>query len=110
MKKSRRREFQESPPTPAPPKRRSWQSLFLWSSVAVSAVALAALAAYQFAPQLWAAADGGHSGRLKDIPFDGQRAYDYLKQLCDLGPRPSGSKAMTAQQELLEKHFKQFEQ
>jgi hypothetical protein len=69
------------------------------------AIVLAALAAYHFAPQLWAA-DAGP--RLKDIPFDGEQAYTYLKQLCDLGPRPSGSKAMTAQQELLEKHFKKL--
>ena len=29
----------------------------------------------------------------------------YLKQLCDLGPRPSGSEAMTRQQKLLETFF-----
>jgi hypothetical protein len=43
--------------------------------------------------------------KLEDIPFDGQKAYGYLKKICDLGPRPSGSKGMEAQQELLEKHF-----
>ncbi len=37
--------------------------------------------------------------------FDGQRAYDYLKQICALGSRISGSEAMQQQQELLEKHF-----
>ena len=37
--------------------------------------------------------------------FSGDRAYGYLKQLCDLGPRPSGSEAMTAQQKLLADHF-----
>jgi len=43
--------------------------------------------------------------RLEDIPFDGQRAYGYLKRICDLGPRPSGSKGMEAQQKLLLEHF-----
>ncbi len=38
-------------------------------------------------------------------PFDGERAYGYLKQLCAIGPRPSGSPGMKAQQELLERHF-----
>jgi hypothetical protein len=43
--------------------------------------------------------------RLEDIPFNGQRAYDYLKQLCDIGRRPSGSPGMEAQQKLLTEHF-----
>ncbi len=41
-------------------------------------------------------------------PINGERAYGYLKQICDLGPRPSGSTAMREQQELLIKHFSQF--
>ncbi len=36
---------------------------------------------------------------------DGDRAMKYLKQLCDLGPRISGSEGMKKQQELLTKHF-----
>jgi glutaminyl-peptide cyclotransferase len=44
--------------------------------------------------------------QLQDIPFNGARAYDYLKKLCDIGPRPSGSPGMAAQQRLLEEHFK----
>ncbi len=46
--------------------------------------------------------------RLEDIPFNGARAYEYLKQLCALGPRPSGSAAMEAQQKLLAEHFKKL--
>src|SRR6266404_2730526 len=41
---------------------------------------------------------------LDDIPideFDGRRSYDYLKQVCAIGPRPSGSAGMVAQQKLL---------
>ncbi len=37
--------------------------------------------------------------------YDGARAYDYLKQLCEIGPRPSGSPGMTAQRKLLTDHF-----
>jgi hypothetical protein len=39
------------------------------------------------------------------LPFDSQRAMGYLKQLCDIGPRLSGSAGMKKQQELLQKHF-----
>lgn len=46
--------------------------------------------------------------KLDDIPFNGTRAYGYLKQLCDLGPRRSGSPAMEAQQKLLAEHFKKL--
>ena len=42
---------------------------------------------------------------LKEIPFNGAEAYDYLKKICDIGPRPSGSAGMTAQQKLLTDHF-----
>ncbi len=38
-------------------------------------------------------------------PIDGQRAYKYLKQICDLGPRPAGSAANTKQREMVARHF-----
>ncbi|QDU63828.1 Peptidase family M28 [Planctomycetes bacterium Pan216] len=37
--------------------------------------------------------------------FDGDRAYEYLKGICALGPRMSASDAMRRQQELLKEHF-----
>ena len=40
--------------------------------------------------------------------FDGQRAYRYLRQLCEFGNRRSGSLGMQKQQELLDKHFRQL--
>ena len=43
--------------------------------------------------------------RLEDIPFNGARSYEYLKQLCAIGRRPSGSPGMAAQQKLLAEHF-----
>jgi len=36
---------------------------------------------------------------------DGPRAVGYVKALCDLGPRVSGTPGMAAQQQLLVKHF-----
>ncbi|MDB5306901.1 MAG: hypothetical protein JWO38_1103 [Gemmataceae bacterium] len=40
------------------------------------------------------------------VEFDQERALKYLKQLCDIGPRVSGTEGMTKQQDLVEKHFK----
>lgn len=45
---------------------------------------------------------------LKQIPFGGERAFEYLQSLCALGPRPSGSAAMQAQQQLLTDHFEKL--
>lgn len=42
---------------------------------------------------------------LVDIPFDGRQAFEYLRQVCQLGPRPSGSAGMQRQQQLLTQHF-----
>lgn len=40
--------------------------------------------------------------------FSGEVAYDYLKQICRFGPRPSGSEGMRNQQEALRKFFEQL--
>jgi hypothetical protein len=42
---------------------------------------------------------------LSQIPFDGQRAFDMLKTICEIGPRVSGTAGMTRQQEILTEHF-----
>jgi len=44
----------------------------------------------------------------KAIPFDGKRAMGYLKDLCAIGPRISGSVGMEKQRELIKKHFEAF--
>lgn len=38
-------------------------------------------------------------------PFDADRAMDYLREICKIGPRISGSPGMKKQQEFLKKHF-----
>src|SRR5687767_194116 len=43
--------------------------------------------------------------RPEQIPFDGQQAYEYLRQICALGPRISGTPAMQEQQKLVTSHF-----
>ncbi|MEX2188956.1 MAG: M28 family peptidase [Pirellulales bacterium] len=46
--------------------------------------------------------------KLSDIPFDGAAAYEYLKQICAIGPRRSGTVGMRKQQLLLMDHFKKL--
>src|SRR3954451_5091995 len=41
-------------------------------------------------------------------PFDADLALGYLRALCEIGPRVSGSEGMRKQQELLEKHFEKL--
>lgn len=45
---------------------------------------------------------------LAEIPFDGAQAYEYLKEICALGPRPSGSPGMAAQQKMLTEFFEKL--
>jgi len=40
-----------------------------------------------------------------EIPFNGERSYGHLKAICALGPRVSGTPAMTAQQKMITDHF-----
>ena len=41
----------------------------------------------------------------KAVAFDAKRAMGYLKAICDIGPRISGTEGMKKQQELIQKHF-----
>jgi glutaminyl-peptide cyclotransferase len=41
----------------------------------------------------------------KPLAFDGKRAMKYLRAICEIGPRMSGTKGMQKQQELIKKHF-----
>ncbi len=43
-----------------------------------------------------------------EIKFDGAQSLKYLKQLCDIGPRVSGTDGMKKQQEVIEAHFKKL--
>ena len=38
-------------------------------------------------------------------PIDGQRAYGYLKKICEIGPRIAGSEANTRQRKMVAEHF-----
>lgn len=82
------------------------QTVFLGSVILGSVVLLGYLLVFHQNGQAGDRPPGTQSRhRLEDIPFDGQRAYQMLKTLCALGPRPSGSPGMKKQQELLVDHF-----
>ena len=77
------------------------QTVFLGSVILGSVVLLGYLLVFHQNGQAGDRPPGTQSRhRLEDIPFDGQRAYQMLKTLCALGPRPSGSPGMKKQQEL----------
>lgn len=47
----------------------------------------------------------GNQPAVEPVAIDGKRAMGYLKDVCDLGPRMSGSPAMKKQQDLVRDHF-----
>ena len=77
----------------------SGQSLYLAAVVVIGGLVIGYV--------VWPEAQAGPRRlALEDIPFDGAAAYKYLREACDFGPRPSGSKAMLAQRRWLVEHFK----
>jgi glutaminyl-peptide cyclotransferase len=92
----------------------SGQSLFLLTIVAASSLLVGyliatgdgwAVNAVQPPVETGSAKRTQGKARLNDIPFDGAQAYEYLKQICAIGPRYSGSNGMARQQKLLVAHF-----
>ncbi len=54
----------------------------------------------------WVSNRGGQRGHVRSPPpIDGERAYEYLKQICEIGPRTAGSEANAKQRKLVADHF-----
>ena len=83
-------------------KRPDGQTLFLGSAILIGLLVVVAM--MLFPPGRNGQAEGvarkGSKLTLSDIPFDGQRSYQMLNRICDLGSRVSGSPGMLKQQEL----------
>jgi hypothetical protein len=95
---------------PTPPTRRSSKQAWFLAAVVLLGIAVAG-ALYMMQHTRGAGGTNAATGKqspLEAIPFNGARAYEYLTQLCALGPRRSGSAAMTAQQKLLVAHFEKL--
>lgn len=81
----------------------SGQSLFLGAVIAASVLVVGYFAFFDHGVGVAPSYESALA--LKDIPFNGTETYEYLKKICDIGPRPSGSAGMAAQQKLLTDHF-----
>ena len=94
----------------ATPRRRgiSGQTVFLLAVVVGSCLAVVYVVFFQGRGGSPAAQPAVSKFRLEEIPFNGTRAYEYLKQLCALGSRSSGTPGMAAQQKILVEHFQKL--
>ena len=82
-----------------------------WSYVALasgSIVLLAALAIWNNGASLAWQRPPASKVKAADIPFNGERAYGYLKEICAIGQRVSGTEGMQRQQAYLKAHFEKF--
>jgi hypothetical protein len=95
----------------------SGQSLFLLAVVAASSLMIGylvatsdgwAVKAVQPTPGNRTGPDPKRKMAVNQIPFNGAQSYEYLKQICEIGPRYSGSAGMDRQQKLLVEHFKKL--
>jgi len=97
-----------TPHNPEPARKLPGQTIFL-AVVVIGCFAAVGYCVFMGGQQFDGSASAADSTlRLEDIPFNGARAYQYLKQLCALGRRPSGSPGMAAQQKLLIDHFQKL--
>jgi hypothetical protein len=86
-------------PAGRPPRGGAWR----WAIGGAGVLAAAGLVA-------WVAMGKGMDDKptLKPAPIDGERAFGYLKTICDLGPRPAGSAANEEQRKLVAAHFQRM--
>ena len=90
----------KSPPT----KRLDGQTIFLVLALCV-ATGLIGIALAGWPSNIHTNADGSVVTPARQIPINGDRAYQYLTELCRLGSRATGSPGMIEQQDLLIAHF-----
>lgn len=89
-------------------KKPDGQTVFLGSSIVIAVVAIVLLVVFSPGKDGQAENLSRSQLTLDDIPFDGRRSYEWLRRICDIGPRYSGSPGMLQQQELLKQHFEEL--
>jgi hypothetical protein len=94
-------------PQEQPMTKPSGRTMFVGAALALVLVA-AGYALFGHSDGLAQQPRRGTPRALAEIPFDGAQAYKYLQQICQLGPRPSGSAGMLKQQKLLVDHFEKL--
>lgn len=88
----------DSQASPGPSRRGSGLWLVVAAMVLLAAAATGLYAYFGNTPESPTAANA-------EITFDGEQAYVYLKEICEIGPRKSGSEGMKKQQEYITKYF-----
>lgn len=98
-----------TPPRPADPPPSARPRLGWPVAIALAALILVAGGVGLIAPRFARTTEDPDavpdSAVPRPAPIDGQRAYAYLKQMCDLGPRPAGSEASARNRRLVADHF-----
>jgi hypothetical protein len=91
-------------------KKLDGQTVFLGTAVAVALVAIGVMVLNSPGSDRNSAGTSRRSSRINwaKVPFQSERSYRYLQDLCRLGPRFSGSPGMQQQQALLQRHFEQL--
>ncbi len=89
--------------------RKGVSGVKLWIGLAVTPVVVVAtlLLVLPLIPS-WRNAEASDLMAASPAPIDGARAYGYLKQLCDLGPRPAGTEVNNRQRQLVSDHFVKY--
>jgi len=85
----------------APPPRRPR----LWIGALAAGICLLLGIVILNNPSAWSQRPPPSNLTLQNIPFDGERAFEHLKAICDLGPRVSATQQMLEQQKYLQAHF-----
>jgi Peptidase family M28 len=88
--------------------RRSGPGWFWPCLIGGICLALFGFALWNSGSLAWSQRPADSRLKLADIPVNGERAYGYLKDICALGPRVSGTPGMQKQQELLRAHFEKL--
>src|SRR5689334_21089202 len=92
----------------SPTSRPSGQTLLLASVVAVACLLVGYLLVFHVPTVAGGRSEGAGELTLADIPFNGTRAFEYLGELCAMGPRTSGTAGMQTQQKMLTEHFQKL--
>ncbi|MBM4004749.1 MAG: M28 family peptidase [Planctomycetes bacterium] len=87
---------------------RATKKMVLFALTGSTVIVAASCAAYLSGQGATAQRGRGKELKLEDILVNGERTHRYLREICDIGPRPSGSEGMKRQQEYLEKKFREL--
>jgi Peptidase family M28 len=85
------------------PHRYDWRMILGITSTPLMIMAIIGL--YLMLVQPVTSSEAQDAMRVTPAPIDGERAYGYLKKICELGPRIAGSQANARQRQMVSDHF-----